>query len=117
MYYKKNKERKLRFHSVLILQFGQYHEKAPASANQTKIGHMNIETTEHPTDKQTKQLTIVSAENLQEDLNDSIVCRQCVDGLAPKTFPIMKYNHFDQICSITVKQTIINQVICRSKYR
>ena len=28
-----------------------------------------------PTDKQAKQLTIVLAENLQEDLNDSIVSR------------------------------------------
>ena len=36
-------------------------KKAPASASQTKIGHLNIERTEQPTEKQDKQLTIVSA--------------------------------------------------------
>ena len=44
-------------------------KKAPASASQTKIGHLNIERTEQPTEKQDKQLTIVSANNLQ-DLDD-----------------------------------------------
>ena len=41
--------------------FGQDQKKAPASASQTKIGHLNIERTEQPTDKHDKQLTIVSA--------------------------------------------------------
>ena len=41
---------------------------------------MNIERTEQPTDKHAKQLTIVSAENLQEDLglDDSIMSSRYV---------------------------------------
>ena len=49
-----------------------------ASASQTKFGHLNIERTEQPTDKHAKQLTIVSAENLQEDLDDSIMSSRYV---------------------------------------
>ena len=55
--------------------FGQDHKKAPASASQTKIGHLNIERIEQPTDKHDKQLTIVSAKNLQGDIDDSIVSK------------------------------------------
>ena len=58
--------------------FGHNHKKAPASASQTKFGHLNIERTEQPTDKHAKQLTIVSAENLQEDLDDSIMSSRYV---------------------------------------
>ena len=58
--------------------FGHNHKKAPASASQTKFGHLNIERTEQPTDKHAKQLTIVLAENLQEDLDDSIMSRRYV---------------------------------------
>ena len=53
--------------------FVHNHKKAPTSASQTKFGHLNIERTEQPTDKHAKQLTIVLAENLQENLNDPIM--------------------------------------------
>ena len=46
----------------------------PVQAKQNNISHLNMERAE-PTDKQAKQLTIVLVENLQEDLNDSIVSR------------------------------------------
>ena len=58
--------------------FGHNHKKAPASASQMKFGHLNIKRTEQPTDKHAKQLTIVLAENLQEDLNDSIMSSRYV---------------------------------------
>ena len=47
-------------------------KKTPAGASQKKFGHLNIERSKQPTDKQAKQLIIVSAENLQEDIDDSI---------------------------------------------
>ena len=43
-----------------------------------KFGHLNIKRTEQPTDKHAKQLTIVSAENLLEDLDDSIMSSRYV---------------------------------------
>ena len=72
--------------------FGQDHKKAPASASQTKIGHLNIERTEQPTDKHDKQLAIVSAKKLQGDIDDSIVSKHKkprVDWHALKTFPMI----------------------------
>ena len=70
--------------------FGQDHKKAPASASQTKVGHLSIERTEQPTDKHDKQLTIVSAKHLQGDIDDLIVSKKpCVDWHALKTFPMI----------------------------
>ena len=66
-------------------------KKAPASASQTKFGHLNIERTEEPTDKHAKQLTTVSAENLKEDLDDSIMSSKYVRVYKNRTLADMHH--------------------------